>query len=92
MQLPRGAVVILDFYPAAEDLSALATSWVGPDPPAAQALGQHWCHQLKHEGGEAVLARLRALELRGHSAAARTNSQTTGRYMETQVHRRDYPY
>ena len=91
-QFPRVEVVILDFYHAAEYLSELATSWVGPDPPAAQALGQQWCHQLKHEGGEAMLTTLRALELRGHSAATRANYQATVRYMENQVHRMDYPY
>ena len=70
-QFPRVEAVILDFYHAAEYLSELAKSWVGADPAAAAALGQQWCHQLKHEGGEAVLATLRALDLRGRSAAAR---------------------
>jgi hypothetical protein len=90
-QFPRVEAVILDFYHAAEYLSELATSWVGTDPQAAEALGQQWCHQLKHEGGEAVLATLRALELRGRSAAARASYQATVRYVENQAHRMDYP-
>lgn len=91
-QFPRVEAVILDFYHAAEYLNELATSWVGTDPQAAAAVGQQWCHQLKHEGGEAVLATLRALELRGRSAAARASYQATVRYVENQVHRMDYPH
>lgn len=90
-QFPRVEAGILDFYHAAEYLSELATSGGGTDPQAAEALGQQWCHQLKHEGGEAVLATLRALELRGRSAAARASYQATVRYGENQVHRMDYP-
>jgi hypothetical protein len=90
-QFPRVEAVILDFYHAAEYLSELAKSWVGTDPPAAAALGQQWCHQLKHEGGAAVLATLRELDLRGRSAAASASYQSTVRYVENQVHRMDYP-
>jgi hypothetical protein len=90
-QFPRVEAVILDFYHAAEYLSELAKSWVGTDPAAAEALGQQWCHQLKHEGGEAVLATLRALDLRGRSAAACASYQATVRYVENQRHRMDYP-
>jgi hypothetical protein len=91
MHFPRVEAVILDFYHAAEYLSELAKSWVGADPAAAEALGQQWCHQLKHAGGEAVLATLRELDLRGRAAAACASYQTTVRYVENQVHRRDYP-
>jgi hypothetical protein len=90
-QFPRVEAVILDFYHAAEYLSELAKSWVGTDPAAAEALGQQWCPQLKHEGGEAVLAMLRALDLRGRSAAARASYHATVRYVENQRHRMDYP-
>jgi hypothetical protein len=88
---PRVEVVILDFYHAAEYLHALAKAWQGPDPHGAEALGQQWCHQLKHEGGQAVLAMLQGLELRGRSATARECHQTTLRYFTNQVHRMDYP-
>jgi hypothetical protein len=91
LQFPRVEAVILDFYHAAEYLSELAKSWVGADPAAAEALGQQWCPQLKHEGGTAVLATLRALDLRGRSAAACASYHATVRYVENQVHRMDYP-
>ena len=90
-QFPQVEAVILDFYQAAEYLSALAKRWVGTDPAAAAALGQPWCPQLNHEGGEAVLTRLRELDLRGRSAAACARYQATVRYLETQRPRMDYP-
>ena len=38
-----------------------------------------------------MLATVRAVDLRGRSAAARASSQATVREVENQVHRRDYP-
>jgi hypothetical protein len=90
-QFPRVEAVILDFYHAAEYLSELAKSWAGTDTAAAEALGQQWCHQLKHEGGAAVLVMLRELDLRGRAAAACATYHATVRYVENQVHRMDYP-
>lgn len=92
LHFPRVAAVILDFYPAAEPLSDWATAWPGADAHAAAAVGHGWCHQLKHEGGQAVLATLRGLDLQGRSPAAHECYQETGRYVANQVHRRDYPY
>jgi hypothetical protein len=88
---PRGETVILDFYHAAEYLSDLAQAWHGADASAAEALGQQWCHQLKPQGGPAVLATLQDLELRGRSATARACYQATVRYVENHLHRMDYP-
>jgi hypothetical protein len=88
---PRVDAVILDFYHAAEYLSDLAKAWYGAEAPAATAVGQQWCHQLKHQGGPAVLATLQGLELRGRSAAARECYQATVRYVENHLHRMDYP-
>lgn len=82
---------ILEFSHAAEYLSEFAKSWAGTDTAAAAALGQHWGHQLKHEGGEAVLAMLHAVDLRGRSAAACATYPATVRYGENQGHRMDYP-
>ena len=87
----RVEVVILDFYHATEYLHNLAKAWQGTDTPGAEALGQQWCHQLKHEGGQAVLAMLQRLDLRGRSATARECHQATVRYFTNQVHRMDYP-
>jgi hypothetical protein len=88
---PRVDAVILDFYHAAEYLSDLAKAWAGADAPAVEALGQQWCHQLKHAGGQAVLATLQELDLRGRSAAAQECYQATVRYVENHLHRMDYP-
>jgi hypothetical protein len=90
-QFPRVEVVILDFYHAAEYLNDLAQAWHGADAHAATALGQQWCHQLKHQGGQAILTTLRGLDLRGRSAAARECYQATVRYVENHLHRMDYP-
>jgi hypothetical protein len=88
---PRVAVVILDFYPAAAYLNDLAKAWAGADAQRARARGQQWCHQLKHEGGQAVLGTLQGLDLRGRSATVRDCYQATVRYLTHHVHRRDYP-
>jgi hypothetical protein len=88
---PRVEVVILDFYHAAEYLSDLAKAWCGADAHAGETLGQQWCHQLKHQGGHAVLATLRGLDLRGRSATARECYLTTVRYFDNHLHRMDYP-
>jgi hypothetical protein len=88
---PRVEVVILDFYHAAEYLHALAKAWQGPDTQEAEALGHQWCHQLKHEGGQAVLATLQGLDLRGRSATARDCHQATLRYFTNHVQRMEYP-
>ena len=88
---PRVEAVILDFYHAAEYLSDLAKAWYGAEAPAAAAVGQPWCHQLKHQGGPAVLATLQGLDLRGRSAAARECYQATVRYVKNHLHRMDYP-
>jgi hypothetical protein len=88
---PRVDAIILDFYHAAEYLSDLAKAGHGADEQAVEALGQQWCHQLKHAGGQAVLATLQGRDLRGRSAAARECHQATVRYVENHVHRMDYP-
>ena len=88
---PRVEAVILDFYHAAEYLSDLAKAWAGADEPSVEALGQEWCHQLKHAGGQTLLATLQGLDLQGRSAAARESYHATVRYVENHVHRLDYP-
>jgi hypothetical protein len=88
---PRVEVVILDFYHAAEYLNDLAKAWQGTNTQGSEALGQQWCHQLKHEGGQAVLDTLQGLELRGRAATARECYQATVRYFTNHLHRMDYP-
>lgn len=86
----RVEAVILDFYHAAEHLGDLAKAWHGAGTEAAAAQHEAWSHRLKHEGGEAVLAELRALD--GVSRpSVREVLRETVTYFENQVHRMDYP-
>jgi hypothetical protein len=88
---PRVEAVILDFFHAAEHLGELAKAWHPQDEAAADQLRATWSHQLKHEGGQAVLEALRGLPLRGKSAAARECHRQVVGYFANQVHRMDYP-
>jgi hypothetical protein len=87
---PRVEAVILDFYHAAEHLGDLAKAWHPKDAEAAKEQAGAWGHQLKHEGGQVVLERLRGLDLRGRSAAREQRREVLG-YFANQVHRMDYP-
>jgi hypothetical protein len=86
---PRVEVVILDFWHAAEYLGQLSKALHPHDEEAAEADRGVWCHRLKHQGGAAVLAALRGLEVRGR--AARECLQEVVTYFTNQVHRMDYP-
>jgi hypothetical protein len=90
-QFPRVEVVILDFYHAAEHLGTLAKALCPGDEAAAQELQGTWCQQLKHEGGQVLLATLRALDLRGKRSAVRATYVAEVGYFANQVHRMDYP-
>ncbi len=87
---PRAEVVILDFYHAAEHLGDWAKARHPDDPEAAAALAGHWCHRLKHEGGAAVLAGLRELDVGRRPAAREAHRQLLG-YFRNQAHRMEYP-
>ncbi len=89
--LPR-AVRILDFYHAAEHLSDLAKACCGHDAAAAaEELTEGWSHQMKHAGGDAILATLEALELKGRSDAVRETHRLVTGYVRNNLHRMDYP-
>jgi hypothetical protein len=85
------AVRILDFYHAAEHLGDLAKAYLGSPSKAAEELTETWSHQMKHEGGAAVLATLETLNLDGRSAAAREEHRLVSGYVRTNLHRMDYP-
>jgi hypothetical protein len=87
---PR-AVRILDFYHAAEHLGGLAKAYSGHDADAAAELTEAWSHQMKHEGGDAILATLEALELKGRSDAVRETHRLVTGYVRNNRHRMDYP-
>jgi hypothetical protein len=89
VNFPR-AECILDFYHAAEHINDLAKAWYA-DEEQSRMQAQTWCHTLKHEGGQALLAQLQALESRGKSAAAREVHRQVTQYVSNQCHRMDYP-
>jgi hypothetical protein len=84
-------VVILDFWHAAEYLADLAKALHPHDADQATALKEQWCHTMKHEGGAAVLAVLRGLELPKRRPAVAQAYEEAVRYLGNNVHRMDYP-
>jgi hypothetical protein len=86
----RVDAVILDFFHAAEHLGELARALYPQDESGREDWLAEWCHRLKHEGGQAVLDRLREL-LPGCAAAARETLSNLIEYIGNQVHRMDYP-
>jgi hypothetical protein len=87
---PRVDAVILDFYHASEHLGELAKAWEGVGTEPAKARHAAWAQRLKHDGGEAMLAELKALELPPR-ATVRDAWRATVTYFENQSHRMDYP-
>ena len=85
---PRVEVVILDFWHAAGYVGQLAQALHPQDDQAALAWREQWCHALKHEGGAAVLERLKGLAV---PKSAFGCWEEVVRYFTNQVHRMDYP-
>jgi hypothetical protein len=85
------ATSMLDFFHASEHVTALAGACHPDDAAATAALTTQWCHQLKHEGGAALLAeweQLDAQRWRGwRSEVYREQTQ----YFRNHQHRMDYP-
>jgi hypothetical protein len=87
---PRVEAVILDFYHVAEYLSEWAKV-LHPDEAEAKDVAQRWCHRLKHEGGDAVLADLKGVDVSARSATVQEAHRVLLVYFGNQVHRMDYP-
>ena len=87
---PRAEAVILDFYHAAQHLGDWAKAPHPDDAAEATRVAGEWCRRLKHEGGAAVLAELRATDVGRKKAAKEAHRQLVG-YVGNQVHRMDYP-
>jgi len=87
---PR-AELVLDFYHAAEHLNELAQALHPAGEAAAGELAGRWCHQLKHEGGAALLAALEAVDLRGRKADVRERHRLVTGYVRRNLFRMDYP-
>jgi hypothetical protein len=86
-----GAELILDFWHAAEHLSGLARLYAADTTATAEALTHQWCHQMKHEGGTAILETLRGLDLTGCSPATLEDHRQLLQHFEKNLPRMDYP-
>ena len=86
----RVDAVILDFYHAAEHLGELARALYPHDESGREDWLKDWCHRLKHEGGQAVLDRLRELLPACAATARQTLTDLIG-YISNHSHRMDYP-
>lgn len=85
------AECILDFWHASEHLTELGLALHPDDEQRRKSLVSAWCHRLKHEGGEAMLRELEALDVSSCTAAARQAYAEHTRYFQNQKHRMDYP-
>ena len=89
VHFPR-ATLILDFYHAAGHLSDLAKAWSDETMTAASLLDA-WRHQMRTEGGAAVLRTLEALDQRGRGAEALEEYRLVTQYVRKNAYRMDYP-
>jgi len=85
------AVCILDLWHAKEHLVELGMAWFGPDETARKDWLDQQCHRLKHEGGQAVLNQLEAMEVEGRSDVVREVHREQTQYFRNHVHKMDYP-
>jgi hypothetical protein len=85
------AECILDFWHAKEYLVELAKAIYPSDEATRQSWTNEVCHQLKHDGGSAVRARLEALDVSRASAETRESHRGTVQYFRNHEHKMDYP-
>jgi hypothetical protein len=89
VNFPR-ATLILDFYHAAEHLDDLAKAW-SDNAVSAASLLDDWRHQMRAEGGAAVLRTLEALDRSGRSPEALEQYRLVTQYVRKNAYRMDYP-
>jgi hypothetical protein len=82
--------VILDFWHAADSLLKLAKTIFPSDEEQRQALMSGWCHTMKHDGGQAIVAVLAQYQL-PRRPGVRKQYEETSTYLQNNVHRMDYP-
>ena len=87
---PR-AVHILDFWHAKEHLVELSQALFGVGSDAAKDWLDQRCHQLKQEGGAAVLAALESLDMINRSESVREAHRREINYFRNHQHKMDYP-
>lgn len=88
---PRVDAVVLDFFHAAEYLGEWAKVLHPDDEEEARRVAGDWCHRLKHEGGEVVLAELGRIDVSSRGATVQEAHRVLLVYFGNQVHRMDYP-
>ncbi len=86
----RVEVVILDFFHVAEHLGDLGRALYPGDESTREEWRERWCHRLKHEGGEVVLAGLRSLPPDPRESVRKVHDEVVG-YFDNHAHRMDYP-
>ncbi|MHB0957252.1 MAG: hypothetical protein ACYC0X_24510 [Pirellulaceae bacterium] len=74
-----------------EHLVELAQVLYGADEENRTKWSDERCHRLKHTGGQAILAELRAMDLSGHSEQVRECHRKQVTYFRNHAHRMDYP-
>jgi hypothetical protein len=89
VHFPR-ATLILDSAHAAGHLDQLAKAW-SDETATAQSLLDRWCHQMKHEGGAAVLRTLEALDRVGRGPETLEEHRKVAQYVRKNAYRMDYP-
>jgi hypothetical protein len=82
---------VLDWYHAAEHLSAFATVWFGSDEEPRRAWADHAKGLLYERGGDALLEHLRAIASGGTDDEPRDELRKLIGYFENNRHRTDYP-
>lgn len=89
--LARDVEFVLDFHHASDHLREFARALHPEDDAQRQERTDTWCHVLKHEGGERLLADLESLDLAGTSPAVRETHRGVTGYLRNNLHRTDYP-
>lgn len=89
VNFPRSEI-ILDFYHAAEHVCDFVKLFSQGDESLQESLCQQWCHQLKHEGVDALLKSLASVKLPA-VAEIQTGSAELLRYLQNHRHKMDYP-
>lgn len=84
------ATIIIDFWHVHEYLVEFGKALLGESEDATQWIDAR-CHQLKAEGGAAVLATLEALDLADRSDGLRELHRVTTGYFRNHQHKMNYP-
>lgn len=87
VNFPR-ATRIVDFRHASEYVHDFAKAY---RPEEAASLAGKWCHQLKHEGGAALLTELKGLDTKQMTAPGQEQYDKACTYFNNHHERMDYP-